>query len=211
MFLERRWLVDGAILAFWSTVLQSVKVFSTDYEQLFFTRDVRHLQSPNQPTNITFPKLSGKKETFGRSFQSRWFNDFSWLHYHEKEDAVYCFTCLKAIENNALSELAQIQSDAFTKSGYKNWKKALEKNKGFNAHQNSSAHKEATARYITQKPSDTTSVDHLINSATKVQMAENRRMFLKILSNIRFLGKISVIQQLIFLSTDSLRIKLSGI
>ena len=141
---------------------------------------------------MTFPKTSVKKETFGRSFQPKWFNDFNWLHYHETEDAVYCFTCLKAIENNALSELSLNQSDAFTKSGYRNWKKALQKNKGFNKHQNSRAHKEATARFVTQKPSDTKSVDHLINSANNAQMAENRRMFLKILSNVRFLGKSSL-------------------
>ena len=140
--------------------------------------------------NLTFSKIAGKKETFARSFQSKWFHDFNWLHYQEDQDAVYCFTCLKAIEINALSELSLKQSDVFTKCGYKNWKKALEKNKGFNKHQNSSAHKEATARFITQKPSDTTSVDHLLNSANNIQMAENRRMLLKIMSNVRFLGKI---------------------
>ena len=73
------------------------------------------------------------------------------------------------------------------------WLQKLEegtrKEQCFNKHQNSNAHKEATARFVTQKPSDTTSVDHLINLANNAQVAENRRMLLKIMSNIRFLGK----------------------
>ena len=146
-------------------------------------RDVRCLSSPNQPINVPFPK-----NKIGRSFQSSWFQSFPWLHYEEEEDSAYCFTCLKAIENGATSVISALQSDAFTKSGYNNWKKAVEKGKGFKAHQITNAHKEAVARYIQHKPSDTSSIDQQMNRDMKQQQAENRRMLLKILSSVRYLG-----------------------
>lgn len=154
--------------------------------------DIRHLDSPNQPTNFNFPKRCDKNEKFSRAFQASWFNEFPWLHYDEKDDTSFCFTCLKAIENGAISEGSLSQSDAFTKSGFSNWKKAMERNKGFKAHQNTNSHREAVARYIIHKPSDVGSVDDLLNSCKKVQMTENRKMLLKILSNIRFLGRQSL-------------------
>lgn len=152
----------------------------------FRSRDVRCLSSPNQPGNRSFPKNST-----GRSFQQSWLHLFPWLHYDEEMDAVFCFACLKAIENGSTSVITTLQSDAFTKSGYNNWKKAMEKNKGFKAHQLTNAHKEALARYIQHKPSDASSIDQRIDRTLRVQQLENRKMLLKILSNIRFLGKYS--------------------
>ena len=39
---------------------------------------------PNQPRNFAFPKRTfGKKKPEQRSFQSCWFDSFTWLHYDE--------------------------------------------------------------------------------------------------------------------------------
>ena len=102
---------------------------------------------------------------------------------------MYCFTCLKAIEGGTTSILTTLQSDAFMKSGYSNWKKAMEKNKGFKNHQTTNACREAVTRYIQHKPSDPNSIDQQMDIGMRKQWAENRKKLLKILSNIRYLGK----------------------
>lgn len=95
---------------------------------------------------------------------------------------------MKAIENGVTSVISAIKSDAFKKSGYNNWKKAMKKGKEFKTHQIINAHKEAVARYIQHKPSDTSSTGQQMNRNMKQQQAENRRMLLKILLSIRYLG-----------------------
>ena len=53
--------------------------------------DNLHITEPFQPTNFNFPKKTFGKQN--RSFQSKWFNDFPWLHYNEQSDSVLCFIC----------------------------------------------------------------------------------------------------------------------
>ena len=110
--------------------------------------NVRNLSKPNQPTDFSFPIRiqSGK----GRYFQSSWFKAFDWFHYDEEKDAAFCFTCLKSAETKSLSKKSLSQSDAFTKSGLRNWKNALTKGdsnmkgaKGLYMHNESQPHVEA--------------------------------------------------------------------
>ena len=91
------------------------------------------LQRPNQPgENFFFPtKTFGNKQ---RPFCASWLKRFKWLHYDEENDKAYCFVCIKAIETNKMSgESARrsTKSDSFVQSEYDNWKKALEKGRGF--------------------------------------------------------------------------------
>ena len=88
------------------------------------------------------------------------------------------------IENGATSILTILHSDDFTKSGYSNWKNSMEKKKGFRAHQKTNAHKEAVSRYIQHKLADSCTIDQQMDRLLRVQQAENRKMLLKILSNI---------------------------
>ena len=47
-------------------------------------------------TRLQLPKRSfGKKTDVQRSFQHAW---FSFLHYNEAEDTVFCFTCRKMLK-----------------------------------------------------------------------------------------------------------------
>ena len=82
--------------------------------------------------------------------------------------------------------------DAFTKIGYTNWKKALEKNKGFAKHQASDCHKEATERLITAHTTAKGDIAYLIDENSQAIKQNNREMLLKILSSIRYLARQSL-------------------
>ncbi|KAH7690026.1 Ribonuclease H-like protein [Dioscorea alata] len=58
-----------------------------------------------------------------RSFQDAWFKQHPWLEYSITKDAAFCFWCypFKRCRGSRMGE------DAFTKMGFNNWKKALEK------------------------------------------------------------------------------------
>ena len=48
----------------------------------------KNLQKPNQPTQV---KCIQDKN--GRSYQPHWIKTYSWIHYEEEEDLVFCFAC----------------------------------------------------------------------------------------------------------------------
>ncbi len=53
-------------------------------------------ETPHQPASFSFPKRDfGKRK---RSFQASWFHSWSWLHYNEAKDCVFCHLCCKAIK-----------------------------------------------------------------------------------------------------------------
>ena len=71
---------------------------------------------PTQPTGHNFPKAAD-----GRSFQKNWFTQYNWLEYSLVNDRAYCFYCyIFKIDN--LDE--QFGHDAFTKTGFKQWRNA---------------------------------------------------------------------------------------
>ncbi len=100
----------------------------------------------NQPKNIKFPVQSFGKQTATRSFNSKWFDRFKWLHYDKDKDAAFCFTCIKASNKNLI--LSTIGEGAFIETGFRNWKNAFDKKKGFYKHESSECHKEATSRFL---------------------------------------------------------------
>ena len=51
-------------------------------------------EGPHQPRSLSFPSRQfGKTKIVSRSFQSKWFDQYQWLHYDEAQDAAYCYTC----------------------------------------------------------------------------------------------------------------------
>lgn len=54
-------------------------------------------------------------------------------------DKTFCHTCIKAIKLGKIS--AAKPEEAFSKTGFRNWKKALEKNFGLVKHDDSNSHK----------------------------------------------------------------------
>ena len=93
-------------------------------------------------------KTDFKKSKFGRqlrSFQGAWFARYPCLHYEANKDAAFCFTCAKAYEMGAIS--ASKLEPTFILQGFRNWKKACEKDCGFDKHEKSECHKEAVDQY----------------------------------------------------------------
>ena len=85
----------------------------------------------------TWRELFFPTKTFGNKQR------FKLLHYDEENDKAHCFECIKAIEKNNMSgESAHrtTTSDSFVRSGHNNWKKALEKGRGFERHEKPDYH-----------------------------------------------------------------------
>lgn len=60
-------------------------------------------KGPHQPRSLNFPSRQfGKTKVVSRSFQSKWFDKYKWLHYDEAQDAAYCYTCRTAEEQGKL-------------------------------------------------------------------------------------------------------------
>lgn len=77
--------------------------------------------------------LNSYPKTGGRSFRKEWYNLFPWLLYDVEKDMVTCYVC-----HNYGTDSTKL--DHFSKTGFRNWKKALDKDKGFNKHEKSQAH-----------------------------------------------------------------------
>ncbi|KAK7603344.1 hypothetical protein V9T40_003346 [Parthenolecanium corni] len=85
------------------------------------------IDRPNRPILQSYPK------TDGRNFRSQWFDQFKWLEYNPEIDACFCYVCRTFITT-------ETKETAFVKTGYRNWKNALEKNRGFRKHEETSTH-----------------------------------------------------------------------
>ena len=59
---------------------------------------------PFHPWSLMFPYRSfGQSKLVQRCFQVSWFDRFKWLHYDTAMDAVFCFSCCKAVKSGKLS------------------------------------------------------------------------------------------------------------
>eukprot|EP00267_Zea_mays_P051504 XP_020404461.1 uncharacterized protein LOC109944191 [Zea mays] len=73
-------------------------------------------KGPTQPTGHRFPPSSDK-----RSFQKKWFSQYSWLEYSVEKNKAYCFYCY-LFKNDRMDD--KFGYDAFTKAGFSQWKNA---------------------------------------------------------------------------------------
>ena len=135
------------------------------------------------PDSYTFPtrKFGAKEEN--RTFQVNWCKKHNWLHYDRSRDAAFCHICLTA-EHDKLFLASTKRDPAFITKGYTNWRDAT---KAFNKHLVSACHKEAVSAL--QLPKLTGDVGERLSSEREQQKAENRKIFRKILQNIRFLAR----------------------
>ncbi|KAH7663595.1 Ribonuclease H-like protein [Dioscorea alata] len=78
------------------------------------------LMGPCQPVGHNFPRKQQGKDL--RSFKELWFQKFDWLEYSVEKDAAYCFYCYLFKQPRS----DKLGIDAFTKTGFSNWKKAME-------------------------------------------------------------------------------------
>ena len=88
----------------------------------------------HQPSSFRFPKREFVNTlVMKRSFQRKWFDRWSWLHYKENLDLAFRFTCVTAYQNNLLQS-AHCLEPTFISTGFSNWKDATAKfSKNFDA------------------------------------------------------------------------------
>ncbi|XP_042396865.1 zinc finger MYM-type protein 1-like [Zingiber officinale] len=116
-----------------------------------------------------------------RCFREVWFKDRDWLEYSVSKDAAFCFWCYLFRPSN----IGFGGDDVFTRSGFINWKKAIEK---FNEHVGGvgSAHNEARIQFEGFK-NQRQSVEYSFSSEKHELEVAYRKRLTSILKVIRFL------------------------
>ena len=108
----------GPSIATVSTLENQVDALVETPIERIHTRDV-----PNQPDeSFSFPQREcGKKngKPHYRSFSASWCKKYNWLHYDKQTDKAFCFSCVKALQHNAVATFPN-NADSFIKNGYSN-------------------------------------------------------------------------------------------
>ncbi len=143
-------------------------------------------QPIHPPSHFVFPKREfGKKHVVKRSCQTSWFSTWPWLHYQatNPDDVVFCHVCVSALKSKRMDPSRG--DNAFTSSGFKNWKDATI---SFKNHEASASHKQAL-QVVVVIPSTFPDVGEMLSREHAQEKSENRQCLLRILSNIRFLSR----------------------
>ena len=80
------------------------------------------------------------------------------------------------------------KDDAFTESGYTNWKNAKDTKKGFNQHEKSAVHRSAVNRFV-EVPSSTNDIVGTVTKNLLEIQQKDVSAIMKILSSIRYLAR----------------------
>lgn len=127
--------------------------------------------------NFVFPKTKIGRDY--RCFQLGWLEKYNWLEYSISRNSAFCFVCRHfGVKTNI--------DPTFTVTGYSNWKKALEKDKGFCKHEASVTHKNAILTWNERDKMKTTVTEILSGS-----VLEKRRYYMRM-----------VVQCIIFLAEN---------
>lgn len=142
------------------------------------------IRNKAQSSTFQFPlREFGKSSIVKRSFQQQWFDRWPWIHYNADRDLAFCYSCITAYQNNLLQSAHCLES-TFISTGFSNWKDAVAK---FSKHEGSCCHKDAVLHTVTL-PATTSNVSELLSTQLAKERLEQRKCFLKVLSNIRFLA-----------------------
>ena len=145
-------------------------------------------ENPNHPIKYNFPKQAfGVKEITHRSFQPQWFQKWSWIHYDEGRDIVFCSICVKAARSNEL-KAAKTCDVSFISRGYCNWKDATGEKGGFCRHEASGCHKAAVEAVVTL-PKTTGDIGELLSSAHAKEKASNQKNLMTVARCLRFMAR----------------------
>ena len=121
-----------------------------------------------------------KKNKDGRSFQESWIKSFSWIEYSADKDAVFCYPCKTFIPTQCQKHVT------YTVSGYNNWKRALDKEKGFAKHEKTEQHISAMALWVENKKRD--KLDCRVSTMISHKQLEKHRYYItSIVETIQFL------------------------
>lgn len=149
----------------------------------------KSLQEPLMQPEIAFPKSQFGNEL--RSFNGKYYKLYPWIEYSILEDSIYYYPC--RFFNFAKSKPDQ----NFIKRGFKNWKRASEKNAGFLQHDNSFLHKKSMVFWSSykQQQKENKSVRSQLSNAHQILVKENRE-YIKI-----------VIESLLYLASQGLALR----
>ena len=140
-------------------------------------------EKPNQPPS-TFKFPVTKIGDRNRSCQSKWFEEFGWLHYDESRNRVFCYYCVQAVQEKKLFNTKA--EDAFTKSGFFNWKNAIAK---FKAHESSQCHRESLEKVKNSVHKD---IGDMLSAQHTSEKTQNRECLKKIIETLRLLSRQSI-------------------
>ncbi|KAG0411775.1 hypothetical protein HPB47_011113 [Ixodes persulcatus] len=140
--------------------------------------------SPVQPVLQSFPVT--KYGSDSRTFKSEWYTSFPWLEYSVTSNSAFCFSCRMFSTSNG----QRSGSAVFVTEGYRNWKKALQKDGGLRLHSNSAAHKLCQASWASfkqmkEKGAENSVAVHLSEAYLK-EVRENRHYISVIADVLRF-------------------------
>ena len=133
---------------------------------------------------FSFPKRELGSKGEKRSFRAEWCQQFEWLHYDVDKDAAFCYLCIKCqMEKKFLSSTKR--DPAFISRGFTHWKEGTS---AFKKHTATECHCEAVQALIVL-PQCCKDVGELQSAEHATEKASNRKLFVLILSNIRFLAR----------------------
>lgn len=122
--------------------------------------------APNQPRLKVYPPtLFGKKS---RRFNASWYKSYTWLEYNEEIDAAFCFACRVFPSKSKHSE------STFVTTGFRDWKNATDRSKGFVKHISSHGHQFAMENWLSFTQRSSTSVTQSLMQVTDEQ---KKRLF----------------------------------
>lgn len=129
------------------------------------------------PINI----LPFKEKNRTLFFQLQWYERFPWIHYSGKVSGVVCFYCAKAT-SSGLMNLATKAEPTFSKHGFRNWKKAIEK---FKTHEASASHKHAISQIMQAEKRPSIAVQ--LNNVYRQQQERARACLIKVVRSTMYL------------------------
>ena len=115
-----------------------------------------------------------------RSVSASWFERYPWLSLCGIRQALFCFHCTSAHQQHLLT-FSKKTEDAFTVTGFRNWKNTLSK---LAAHEESAAHSEAVSKVESLLGP---SVYTLLDDKHKEQQLIQQCMLKKQLSSLKYL------------------------
>ena len=125
-----------------------------------------------------------------RSFQYQWYRSRPWLEYSISNDSTYCYIC-RHFGSIFTNKSNRFQSDSFSTTGFNGWKRALEKNGGFQKHSSGQSHIQASANFdeYQSRIQSGTAVLNVIDKSRVQLIRHNREKLIKISTTVLLCAK----------------------
>jgi len=129
------------------------------------------------------PSRNFKKDDKNRCFQEGWYRRWRWLHWSDSLERVFCHP-YKLVYDLKMMQFSKCTEPTFCTAGFCNWKDA---SRCFNRHEKSASHAEAIMKWGTYCAG--LNVASQLNSKHLEEQRLARRMLLKIILSVRYLGR----------------------